>query len=319
MKHDTSGISEFHGLGDTGLNAPSPDDLRMLTSLLNKYAPHDGNFDLVNGRVKIFREGKQDAEKNYMLSLPSICIVPQGAKSVTLAHESFEYDHSKMVVYAAEVPMNVTITKASKEAPYFCMVIPIDPIKLNELNLKAFPNGVPKTKRARAVYVDNSNPMILKSAIRLMETIEQQEYVDLLAPLIIDEILIRLLRSSAGPAIAQIGITDSHAEKINKAVSWLKNNYARPIKMEKLAKISGMSVSSFHAHFKSITDMSPLQFQKTLRLQEARKLMRLQMMDVSSAAYAVGYTSPTQFSREYSRFFGAPPSKEVYKGNQSRH
>lgn len=306
---NVSNIAQFHAL-DEQVIAPDVVDLQELTRLLAKYAPHDDGFDLIKGGVKVFRESKQGAERTYMLSQPSICIVPQGAKSVTVSHNSFEYDCSKMVVYAAEVPMSVRVTQASQDKPYYCMVIPIDPATLSALNVKVFPKGIPKTRKASAVYVGDSNRRILKSAIRLMETIEQQEDVDLLAPLIIDEILIRLLRSPAGAAIAQIGVSDSHAEKISKAISWLKKNYAQTVKMDDLAKIAGMSVSSFHTHFKSLTQMSPLQFQKTLRLQEARNMIRVNMMDISSAAFSVGYASTSQFSREYSREFGVSPSKD---------
>lgn len=132
-----------------------------------------------------------------------------------------------------------------------------------------------------------------------------------MAPLVIDEILIRLLRSPAGPAIAQIGLTDSYAQKVARAISWIKNNYAEPVLVEDLAKISGMSTSSFHLHFKEITAMSPLQFQKAIRLQEARNLMFAKMIDVSSASLQVGYASVSQFSREYARYFGSSPNKDI--------
>ncbi len=290
---------------------PELSDYASLTRLLAKYAPHDGGFELIKDGVKVFRESKLGSSKAYMLSQPSVCIVPQGAKSVSLSTAGFEYDRSKMVVYSAEIPMNVKITQASKEEPYFCMVIPIEQENLNRLNAKVFPNGVPKSDKTHAVYVGDSHPNIIKSSIRLIELIEQQENVDLLAPLIVDEILIWLLRSPVGPSIAQIGMVDSHAAKVSRAITWLKNNYTKPIKMEELAKVAGMSVSSFHIHFKNVTDMSPLQFQKTLRLNEARQLILTKMMDVSSAALEVGYASASQFSREYSREFGITPSKDV--------
>ncbi len=309
MTLNTSNIVQFQMPREE--TAPlDPSDLKSLTQLLAKYAPHDDGFELIKDGVKVFRESKLTTNNTFMLSLPSLCIVPQGAKAVTLANDRFEYDQSKMVVYAAEVPMHVRITQASKEHPYYCMVIPIDPARLHELNVKVFPNGIPKTKKTRAVYVGEANSKILKSAIRLMDLIEQQEDIDLLAPLIVDEMLIRLLRSPVGPEIAQIGLIGSHAENIGKAITWLKQNYIKPVKMDDLAKIAGMSVSSFHTHFKSMTSMSPLQYQKTLRLQEARTLIQTKMMDVSSAAFAVGYVSPTQFSREYSREFGVAPSKD---------
>ena len=318
MKLEKSNIAKFRVPGED-VDTLSKGDLDALSRLLEKDAPNDDTFELTKEGLQIVRASKPDERQTYMLSLPGICIVPQGSKSVSLAQDSFEYGETSMVVYAAEVPINIQVTKASKDKPYLCLVIPIDPRRLGELIMKVFPNGVPKTDGVRAAYVGENNPKIIKSSIRLMELIEQQEDADLLVPLVIDEILIRLLRSPAGPSIAQIGITDSHAEKVSKAITWLKDNYAKPVKMEDLAKIAGMSASSFHTHFKNVTDMSPLQFQKTLRLQEARSMMLTKMMDVSSASYGVGYSSPSQFSREYSRFFGISPAKDIANLTNSLH
>lgn len=312
MPVPAANIAEFRIPGE---NSPdvTRDDLNALTRLLARYAPHDDRFDLNRDGLHVVRSSQTMVETTYTLAIPGICIVPQGSKAVTIGGNHFEYDEYQMAVYAAEIPINVRITKASADKPYYCLVIPIDPARLSELILKVFPCGLPKAERSRAVYVGDTHPKIVKCAVRMMELIAQQEDVDLLVPLVVDEILIRLLRSPCGPALSQIGIANSHAEKVAKAISWLKVNYSQPIKMEDLAKIAGMSVSSFHTHFKSITDMSPLQFQKTLRLQEARRLIRTRFVDVSSAAFNVGYASTTQFSREYSRFFGTPPSKDLLR------
>ncbi|MCC2605119.1 helix-turn-helix domain-containing protein [Planctobacterium marinum] len=175
------------------------------------------------------------------------------------------------------------------------------------------PNGLAKNAQTRVIYLGDSNPSIVKSAIRILELIIHQEDADLLVPLVVDEILIRLLRSPAGPEIAQIGLTDSNAHKISRAIAWIKDNFACPLKVEDLAKMAGMSLSSFHSHFKSITAMSPLQFQKNFRLQEARNYMITRHLDVSSACHLVGYSSLSQFSREYSRLFGASPSKDLHR------
>lgn len=305
-----SNIAEFRVPGEDDSRS-DPEDIRKLSHLLEKYAPHDDLFKLTEEGIHVVKSSKITNERSYMLSIPGICLVPQGAKSISFAGNRFEYDESRMVVYAAEIPINMKVIKASKDKPYLCLVIPIDPHRLSELILKVFPHGIPKTEKTSAVYVGDINPKILKSAVRLMELIEQQEDIDLLVPLVIDEILIRLLRSPTGASIAQIGMIDSHATKVSKAISWLKNNYANPIKMDALADITGMSISSFHIHFKAITSMSPLQFQKTLRLQEARNLLRTQMKDVSSTAFEVGYASASQFSREYTRYFGIAPSKDA--------
>ncbi|MFM2483261.1 AraC family transcriptional regulator N-terminal domain-containing protein [Celerinatantimonas sp. YJH-8] len=288
-------------------------DLQQMAALLTKLAPYDGFFQLQKDYVHVVRESKTASEKTYLLARPSICIVPQGAKSVSLTQGgmTFEENESTLVVYSAEVPINLAITQASVDKPYFCLMIPLDAKRLRQLILKVFPNGVPKAPKLQAVYVGDADAHIVKATVRALQQIEQQQHTELLVPLMIEEVLIRLLLSPMGPAIVQIAIADSNAEKITKAISWLKDNYAKPVKMEDLAKLTGMSVSSFHTHFKSLTSMSPLQFQKTVRLQQARSLMRAKMMDVSSAAYEVGYASTSQFSREYVRAFGVPPSKDV--------
>lgn len=311
----TSKITDAAGICIVGTDAYAPhqEDLNELSRLLEKYAPHDDTFDLTKDGIHVVKASKPAKEQTYMLSLPGICIVPQGTKSVSLAQGSFEYGESRMVVYAAEVPMNVKVTKASKEKPFLCLVIPINPHRLGELILKVFPNGVSKADHARAALVCDSNPKIIRSALRIMSLIENQEDTDLLVPLVVDEILIRLLQGPAGASIAQIGITDSHTEKITKAITWLKGHFTEPVKMENLARIAGMSISSFYTHFKAFTSMSPLQFQKTLRLQEARNLMMTKMMDVSSTSFEVGYASASQFSREYSRFFGIAPIRDIQK------
>lgn len=305
-----STVVNFQAFDDSHLT-PDSNDLQALTQLLSKYAPHDGGFDLADNALHIVRSSCAQQAQTYMLSQPSICLVPQGAKRVSLARESFEYDHSKMVVYAAEVPIHVTITQASAEHPYFCLVIPIDPTVLNRLVLKVFPEGIPNSEKMRAIYVGDASATIVSTARRMMEIVAQQQDTDLLVPHTVDEILLRLLRSPVGPAIAQLGLSDSHAKKVTEAIGWIKARYARVIKVEELAKQVGMSTSSFHTHFKAVTQLSPLQFQKVLRLQEARHLLRSGIMDVTSVAYQVGYASASQFSREYTREFGISPSKDT--------
>lgn len=279
--------------------------------MIKKFAPRDGRFNLPVPGAHVIRESKTSPEFSRSMSMPGICIVAQGAKRVTLGESSYEYDEFRMVVYAAEVLIRASIVKASKEEPYLCLVLHIDPKRLNELVMKVFPHGIPKTQDPQAIYLGNSNPKIVQAATRILDLELNQDDADLLIPLVADEILIRLLRSPAGPSIAQMGITDSHAQKIGRAISWLKENYAQSVKVEELSDIANMSSSAFHQHFKSITSMSPVQFQKALRLQEARSLMIAKMMDVTNASYQVGYSSVSQFSREYSRFFGKSPTKDV--------
>lgn len=294
---------------------PERQDLNRLAALLDRFAPHDGQFPLTPSGIKVLKTSSVSAEETCVLSDPGVCIVAQGAKATFLSSHAFEYDENNLIVYAAEVPIRYRIIKASQDEPYLCLAMPIEPQKLSELIVKAFPHGVPKCNGTNPIYIGESDAKIVKAAIRLMDLIQKQEEIDLLVPLVIEEIFIRLLRSPVGAAIAQIGIADSHSQKISKAIAWLKKHFADPIKMESLSAIAGMSISSFHTHFKAITTMTPLQFQKTLRLQEARNLMMSRHMDISLASLEVGYTSSSQFSREYRRYFGVSPSEDMQKNN----
>jgi AraC-like DNA-binding protein len=286
-------------------------EAQKLVQLIATYAPHDGKFDVAIPGIHLIRYSKTNETSNRVMSKPGLCIVAQGAKRVMLGQEAYEYDSSSMVAYAAEVPIAANVTRASASEPYLCLVLDLDQQRIAELALKVFPHGLPKTQNAKAIYIEQSDMKIVVAATRLMEMLSQPGDAELLAPLLIDEILIRLLRGSAGAQIAQIGIADSNMHKVSRAISWLRDNYTEPMKIEALAEMASMSESSFHQHFRAVTSMSPLQFQKVLRLQEARNLMLSKMMDVSSASLHVGYASVSQFSREYSRFFGSAPTKDI--------
>lgn len=177
--------------------------------------------------------------------------------------------------------------------------------------MKVYAQGPPPVKESRGLYVCQNDPNIVNAAARLLELMGQPGEAELLGPLVLEEILIRLLRSPVGGRVAQIGLADSSMHRIAKAISWLRVNFTQPMKVEELAELAHMSVSSFHQHFKAVTSMSPLQYQKVLRLQEARRLMLTTMLDASTASWRVGYQSASQFSREYSRFFGNAPTKDI--------
>ena len=174
-------------------------------------------------------------------------------------------------------------------------------------------HGVPPAPERKAVYITPLDANVVSAVVRLMETLAQPSDAELIGPLVVDEILIRLLRSPIGVRVAQMGFAESSVHRIAKAITWLRANYSQPMKVEELAEQVHMSVSSFHEHFKSVTSMSPLHYQKVLRLQEARRLMLAAVMDASAASQQVGYLSASQFSREYSRFFGSAPTKDIAK------
>lgn len=211
-----------------------------------------------------------------------------------------------------DLPVAAQVSRASQSEPYLSLVLDLDSERIAALVLKVFPHGLPRVpQESRGVYLAPSNPNFLNAAARLVELMASPEDASLLAPLIVDEILIRLLRSPAGSRLAQIGLAGSSVHRVAKAIEWLRLNYAQPMKVERLAELANMSVSSFHQHFKSVTSMSPLHYQKVLRLQEARRLMLSAMLDAGAAARQVGYLSASQFSREYARFFGAAPTKDI--------
>jgi AraC-like DNA-binding protein len=230
-----------------------------------------------------------------------------------LGRETFEYDSSKMIVFSVDVPVASQLLRASLAQPFLCLKIDLDLKRVGELALKVFPDGLPRSDDSSAICVAPMDGKIVEAGLRLMESLAEPADTELIAPLVLDEMIIRLLRSTIGPALASISVKDAGTYGIARAVSWLQKNYSKPMQVDNLAEIAHMSMTSFHQHFKAVTSMSPLQYQKTLRLQEARRLMLSKMLDAGDACQLVGYASASQFSREYSRFFGAAPTKDVLR------
>lgn len=282
-----------------------------LAELILRYAPHDGHFDLPIPGVHLLRTSSKDTNLTRIVSEPGMCIIAQGAKRVLIGQDVYDYDNSRMVVYSTQVPVSAEIVKASEAEPYLCLFVDIDPQTLTRLTIKTFPNGLPKVHHPKPLFIGKANPKIVDAGTRLLELLSQPDDVEFLHSLIIDEIFIRLLRSDIGTLVSQIASTDSSLQRISRAISWIRQHFKEPMKVEELAALSNMSVSAFHTHFKAITSMTPLQFQKELRLHEAKQIMLTRMMDVSTACMHVGYSSVSQFSREYSRLFGVPPSKDA--------
>jgi AraC-like DNA-binding protein len=286
-------------------------DTAKLARLIAAYAPHDGSFELRIPGLHASRLSRINKECVHALRLPCLSIIAQGAKTVIVGQEVYKYDPSRMLVYSVALPVAAQVTQASHSEPYLALRLDLEPHKIAELVLKVFRQGLPPVPERSAVYVTAVDASIVNSATRLMECLAQPGDVELIAPLVVDEILIRLLRSRIGARVAQMGFAESSVQRLAKAISWLRANFAQPMKVEELAELVHMSASSFHEHFKSVTSMSPLHYQKVLRLQEARRLMLSAMMDAGSAGQHVGYLSASQFSREYSRFFGSAPTKDI--------
>jgi transcriptional regulator GlxA family with amidase domain len=203
------------------------------------------------------------------------------------------------------------IIEASTEKPYLGLILEID---LKEISQLTVDSGLPVGRSGQSqkgMAVGQLSLPLLETFQRLIDLLEEEENIKILAPLIKREIFFRLLRSDQGPRLQQIAASGSHSHQISKAISWLKNNYTHPLRVNELAASAGMSKSAFNNHFKVMTSMTPLQFQKRLRLNEARRLMLTENLDAMTATFEVGYESASQFSREYSRLFGAPPLRDI--------
>lgn len=287
-----------------------------LARLISSYAPHDGTFDLRIPGLHASRFSRINTDCVHAVQVPSLCIITQGVKTVIVGQEVFEYDPSRMLVFSVALPVAAQITQASHSEPYLSLRMDLDPLKIADLVLKVYPHGLPPAQERRAVYVAPFDPNIISAVTRLMDCLARPGDVELLAPLVVEEVLIRLLRSPIGVRVAQMGLAESSVHRVAKAISWLRENFSQPMRVEDLAELVHMSVSSFHEHFKSVTSMSPLHYQKVLRLQEARRLMLSTMMDAGAASQRVGYLSTSQFSREYSRFFGSAPTKDIARLRQ---
>jgi AraC-like DNA-binding protein len=296
--------------------APNAPDTSELARLIAAYAPHDGSFELRIPGLHASRFSRVNNECVHALRSPSLCIIAQGAKTVIVGEEVYEYDAARMIVFSVALPVAAQVTRASRSEPYLSLKLDLDPHKIAELVLRVYANGLPPVQNRSAVYICPSEENIVNAATRLVECLARPGDAELVAPLVIDEILIRLLRSPIGVRVAQMGFAESSVHRVAKAISWLRANFSQPMKVEDLAELVNMSVSSFHEHFKSVTSMSPLHYQKVLRLQEARRLMLSTMVDAGSASQRVGYLSASQFSREYSRFFGSAPTKDIARLRQ---
>jgi AraC-like DNA-binding protein len=295
---------------------PHAQSLRRLATLLAANAPYDGAFELRVPGLYVVRRSRLAREMERATVTPTLCIVAQGAKAVMLGREVYAYDASRMAAYAVDLPIAGQVIRASQREPFLVLVLKLDPYKIAELTLRVYPHGVPRPQDSRGVIVGQATTAIVDAAAHLVELMGQPADAELIAPLVVDEILVRVLRSSIGPRVAQIGRKESGVQRVAKAVLWLREHFAQPMTLEHLADLVHMSMSSFHQHFKAVTAMTPLQYQKVLRLQEARRLMLSRMLDAGSAGRQVGYLSASQFSREYARLFGKAPTRDVAKLRQ---
>jgi AraC-like DNA-binding protein len=243
---------------------------------------------------------------------PCFGLVLQGEKSLTLGGEAYRYGIGDYLVVSLDLPVLSQVTQASESKPLLALGMAINADRLKEVMGMAggFRLTIPPDQ-TRGVAVNKATPELLDASLRLLRLLDAPQDIPILAPLIEGEILYRLLTGPVGPRLGQIAITETPSNRIAAAISWLKENFMHPLRIEELAGRVGMSVSSLHHHFKAATAITPIQYQKQLRLHEARRLMLVERLDIGSAGYAVGYQSPSQFSREYTRLYGNSPLRDI--------
>lgn len=282
-----------------------------IASIAARYAEGEGETNTAIEGLGISRRMSPSAPCHGSYR-PCFAMVIQGAKRVQLGGDTINYGAGDYLLTSLELPVAWRVVEASHEVPHFCITIAISSDKVLDLMGKSgLSKPVGPAKNQRGIVVNVATPELLDASVRLMRLLDRPADIASLAPLIEQEILYRILTGPAGSQLINIAVADSHGNRVARAIAWLKENFAGSLRIEELADHVGMSVSSFHHHFKAITAMTPVQYQKQLRLHEARRLMLVEGLDVGNAGHRVGYQSPSQFSREYSRLYGLSPARDM--------
>jgi AraC-like DNA-binding protein len=284
-----------------------------LAEHIRLHAPYDGDFDNKILHCRFGRHSKGGTVCVKTFSKSSLAIVAQGAKKGTIGQEVYHVGKTQMFLLPVALPVEIHSLQASQSKPFLNIVLDFDSHRILELASKMYPQGLHKEQTPGTGLVANADIHIINAVNRLIMCSPNPDDVQYIVPIVLDEILIRVLRSPIGMKIVQMGFTDSNMQGVIRAISWLGENFSQQVKVADLAKMAYMSESTFHKHFKNITSMTPLQYQKSLRLHEARRLLLSDSMDMAVASNLVGYVSVYQFNRDYSRFFGVPPKRDITK------
>jgi len=296
-------------IGSIGLPVAAADGamgtmaLDEMRDLIDRHVRPDGTTAIDGLRLS----SVDNTDEHHSLTAPQLVLLAQGGKRLLLGEEVFEYRAGDCLVVSAEVPVSGHFFGISRRAPALGLGLVLRPTVIAPLLLAA-----PTDRRpAPAMATGKAEPELLDAVLRLLRLLDHPEDAKVLAPLCEQEILWRLLTGPHGALVRQIGLADSGLSLVGRAISWIRDNYAEPIRVADLARLAGMSESAFHRHFRAVTTMSPIQYRKLIRLQEARALLVARPGDVAGIGHLVGYDSPTQFSREYRELFGAPPGQDA--------
>lgn len=289
-----------------------------LGTLRESIARWTNNGNLFPSAIQALSLFREDAPTEPMgvVYEPSICLVVQGAKRVLLGNETYVYDDRHYLITSVNLPTLVQVIKASRERPLLGLKLTFDIHEVSQLLVDGnFPHD--RTRQSGHGMAASEITLPLLTAIqRLIDLLDEEHDIPILAPIIRKEIEYLLLVGEQGARLRQIASAGSQSQQIARAIEWLNNNFTRQLRIDDLASRARMGTASFYNHFRSMTALSPLQYQKHLRLHEARRLMLAESLDAATAAFQVGYESPSQFSREYNRLYGAPPLRDIAKLRQ---
>lgn len=279
-----------------------------LAAAVGRWAAADGAYETAVPALRLYRASAPTPLLAFVYE-PALCLVVQGSKEVLLGGKAYHHDPARSLLVSVDLPVSARVVEASARRPCLMVRVSLDPAVVGELLADGTP--APPGPTARGLVVGPVEPPLLDAVGRLVALLDSPRDIGPLAPLVLREITYRVLTGPHGGRLRQVAAAGAPAHRIAGAIRRLRDRFADPLRVESLARQARMSLSGFHQHFKAVTGMSPLQYQKRLCLQEARRLMLDEGLDATSAAFRVGYESPSQFSREYRRLFGSPPRRDV--------
>ncbi|MGJ7913114.1 AraC family transcriptional regulator [Neobacillus sp. LXY-1] len=283
-----------------------------LASLISRYTDKDGFHQTSLKSMKLIRFSTI-SEPLHSIYEPSVCFIAQGSKLVMLANEMYQYDPNRYLVASVHLPITGKITEATRDNPFLCLQLSFSTEQILDI-LKDMPIvKQEKDLSPKALVVGKATSPLLDAVIRLIKLLDDPSEMNVLAPLVIREILFRILRNEHGEQVKQFAILGNKASSIEKVIKLINRDFAKTLRVDELAQSINMSTSSLHVYFKKVTGMSPLQYQKMIRLQMARQFLLSDHVHAAEIAFQVGYESPSQFNREYARLFGSPPISDRNK------
>ncbi len=291
-------------------NAETEDAIEALGKSIARWTDKNDRVETAIPGLILARRDEPSQPVSIMYE-PRVCVIAQGAKRVMLGDDAYVYDAHHFLLTSVDLPTFVQVIKANPERPYLGLVLNIDQREISQLMVDSNLPPPRQQQSSRGMATGEVTLPLIMAFQRLIDLLEEPKDIPILAPIIKREIFYRLLVGDQGARLRQIASAGSQSNQIARAIDWLKGNFMRPLRIDDLAERVNMSTSTFHHHFRSVTAISPLQYQKWLRLNEARRLMLAESQDATTAAFEVGYESPSQFSREYSRLFGAPPLRDI--------